>query len=92
VLKQNIKTMAHTASELAGLQHFLQELGFSIPAPIPLSCDNQAAIHIATNTVFHEMTKHIKLDCHFVQDKLLSGEITIPFVKSEDQLMDILKK
>ena len=84
--------MAHTASELVGLQHFLQELGFSIPAPIPLSCDNQAAIHIVTNSVFHEMTKHIKLDCHFVQDKLLRGEITIPFVKSEDQLMDILTK
>jgi hypothetical protein len=76
--------MAHTATELTWLQHFLQEIGFSAPTPIPLSCDNQAAIHIASNPVFHERTKHIEVDSHYVRDKILNGDISTTFVKSGD--------
>jgi hypothetical protein len=37
------RAMAHTISELTWLQHFLQEIGFLGPTPIPLYCDNHAA-------------------------------------------------
>jgi hypothetical protein len=37
------RAMAHTISELTGLQYFLQEIGFLVPTPIPLYCDNQGA-------------------------------------------------
>ncbi|XP_059658710.1 uncharacterized protein LOC132305041 [Cornus florida] len=84
--------MAHTTSELTGIQHFLEELGLTVKSPIPLFCDNQAAIHIASNLVFHERTKHIEVDCHFIREKILIGNITTPFVKSEDQLADMFNK
>jgi hypothetical protein len=45
--------MAHIANEVTWLQHFLQELGFTITTPILLSCDNQAVIHIVSNSIFH---------------------------------------
>ena len=32
--------------------------------------DNKTAIHVAENVVFHERTKHIKVDCHIVRKKL----------------------
>ena len=35
-----------------------KDLGVSISSATPLYCDNQSAIHIAHNDVFHEQTKH----------------------------------
>ena len=84
--------MAHTTTELTWLQHFFQEIRFSAATPMPLSCDNQAAIHIASNQVFNERAKHIEVDCHYVRDKILNGDISTVFVKSGDQLADMFTK
>ncbi|KAL6336029.1 hypothetical protein AAG906_003656 [Vitis piasezkii] len=49
-------------------------------------CDNQAALHIASNPVFLERTKHIEVDCHFIREKIVSGCVATSFVNSNDQL------
>lgn len=57
--------MAKTACELIWLTSLASELGFSVKEPMKMLCDNQAAVCIASNPMFHERTKHIEVDCHF---------------------------
>ncbi|XP_071921533.1 uncharacterized mitochondrial protein AtMg00810-like [Coffea arabica] len=86
------RAMAHTVCELVWVKSMLLELGFEHKQPMNLVCDNQAAVHIASNPVFHERTKHIEVDCHFIREKLLDGVIKTSHVPSVDQLADVFTK
>ena len=84
--------MAHTACELVWLRNLLQEIGYDISTPMKLYCDNQAAVHISSNPVFHERTKHIEVDCHFVREKVLNGVIETAYVSTGNQWADLFTK
>ncbi|RVW17843.1 Retrovirus-related Pol polyprotein from transposon RE2 [Vitis vinifera] len=80
------RAMALATCELIWLRHLLQELRFGKDEQMKLICDNQAALHIASNPVFHERTKHIEVDCHFIREKIALGCVATSFVNSNDQL------
>lgn len=86
------RAMASTVSELIWLRCLLQELGVSICEPTILHCDNQAALHIAANPVFHERTKHVEMDCHFVRERVASKEIQPRKISSNEQIADLFTK
>ncbi|CAH9073771.1 unnamed protein product [Cuscuta epithymum] len=74
------RAMAQSACEIMWIGHLLSEIGLKTPMPAKLWCDNQAAIHIANNPVFHERTKHIEVDCHFIREKIQKGLISTGYV------------
>ncbi|XP_047253962.1 secreted RxLR effector protein 161-like [Capsicum annuum] len=86
------RAMAVATCELVWIRQLLREIKFGETGKMELVCDNQAALHIASNSVFNERTKHIEIDCHFFREKILSGDIVTKFVKSSDQLSDIFTK
>ena len=53
------------------------EIGIKTSIPVKLWCDNQVALHVAFNSVFHERTKHV---------------ICVRYVKTREQLGDIFTK
>ena len=78
--------------ELIWLKQLLQELRFDKDEQKMLVCDKKAALHIASNPIFHERTNYIEVDRHFIEEKIASGCITTSFVNSSDQLVDIFAK
>ena len=78
--------------ELLWLKRLLTEIGFAPNTEMNLFCDNMVAIHISQNPVQHDRTKHIEVDRHFIKQNLEEKVISFPFVRTEDQLADMLTK
>jgi hypothetical protein len=57
-----------------------------------LFCDNKAAIDILHNPMQHDRTKHIEVNRHFIKEKLDSKIISLSFVRTQEQVADILTK
>ncbi|XP_062080074.1 uncharacterized mitochondrial protein AtMg00810-like [Humulus lupulus] len=85
-------SMASLTCELKWLKGLLLRLGIQHTDAIGLYCDSQSALHIARNLVFHERTKHIEADCHFVRDAIQDGTILPSYVPTTVQLADIFTK
>jgi hypothetical protein len=84
--------MAKGLCELLWLKQLLTEIGFAPSCEMDLFCDNKAAIDISHNPVQHDRTKHVEVDRHFIKQNLESKIIRFPFIKSEEQLADVLTK
>ncbi|KAD6455029.1 hypothetical protein E3N88_09735 [Mikania micrantha] len=86
------RAMAAAVSETLWMRWLLKELDTSPVGPTQLFCDNQAARHIANNPVFHERTKHVEMDCHFVRERIESKEIQTMEIATNMQVADVLTK
>lgn len=57
-----------------------------------LLVDNQSAIALAGNAMFHDHTKHIAIRHHFIREKVESGEIALRYIPTGEQVADALTK
>ncbi|XP_052624956.1 uncharacterized mitochondrial protein AtMg00810-like [Lactuca sativa] len=86
------RALAATTSEIIWLKHLLQAFKIDTLQPTLLFCDNESAIKLASNPIFHERTKHIELDCHFIRDKVIDKTIKLMPIRSQRQLADVFTK
>jgi hypothetical protein len=59
---------------------------------VPLMCDNESTVQLATNLVQHLRTKHIDIRHHFLKYHVGKGDISIYSIGTDDQLADIFTK
>ncbi|GJX24745.1 ribonuclease H-like domain-containing protein [Tanacetum coccineum] len=86
------RTLVSVTSEVIWILNFLKDLQIENLLPVSLHCDSNSAIKIAANPVFHERTKHLEIDLHFVREKVLKGVVKTVKVESANQIADILTK
>ena len=86
------RALASTTNELIWLQKLLLDFQIQISPLALLFYDNRVAIHIASNPIFHEQTKHIEIDFDFVRVKVAVGIVKLMPIPSQHQLADVFHK
>jgi hypothetical protein len=82
------KTIADTTTEIIWVQTLFKELNLPSPSAAMLWCDNIGAKYLSANPIFHSRSKHIKVDYHFVRERVFCKLLNIDFVSSKDQVVD----
>ncbi|GKU92526.1 hypothetical protein SLEP1_g6239 [Rubroshorea leprosula] len=55
-------------------------------------CDSQSAIHLTKNTMYHERTKHIQVQYHFVREVISNGDVLVEKISTDENPTDMMTK
>ena len=60
--------------------------------PAFLYYDSKVALYVAANPMYHERTKHVEVDCHFIREKIQDGVIKNFHIPTRHQIADFFTK
>lgn len=60
--------------------------------PITIFCDNQSAISISGDDIYHARSKHIDIRYHFVRERVSNKQVSVRYKSTQDMLADVLTK
>ena len=80
------------AMQALWLRNLMSELTATEPKVVPLFVDNNSAIALMKNLVFHGRSKHIDIKYHFIRQCAERGQIVVKRVGTNEQRADSLTK
>jgi len=86
------RALASSTKELQWMCFWLHDLKQAHSRFHVLYCDYQRALHISTNLVSHERTKHLDIDCHLVREKIQARVMHFLLITSQNQTADVFTK
>ncbi|CAH9069607.1 unnamed protein product [Cuscuta europaea] len=86
------RAIAYTVQDTLFIRSLLADMGITISAPVQLRCDNVSASYLVVNHIHHDRSKHIKIDYHFVRERVAHGDLVVKYVPTQLQLADIFTK
>ena len=81
-----------TVNQAIWIRKILADLHMKQNEPTQIHVDNQAAIAISNDSVFHGKTKHFKIKLYHLREEQNDGEVKLLYCKTEDQIADVLTK
>ena len=84
--------MCAATCEAIWLRRLLSDAGEGQKEATSIKTDNQSTIKLAYSHVFHNNTKHIDTQFHFVREKIPPKEICVHYCNICDNLADIFTK
>ncbi|GJT39133.1 ribonuclease H-like domain-containing protein [Tanacetum coccineum] len=76
------RRVANAVAETSWIRNLLRELHSPLFTATLIYCDNANVVYMSANPVQHQRTKHIKIDIHFVRDKVAAGHVRVLHVPS----------
>jgi hypothetical protein len=80
------------AQEAIFLRCLLADLGFPQSGPTTIFEDNQGCIYMSENSGTQRRGRHIDIRHHFVRERVANDEIKLTYIRTDDQLADLLTK
>jgi hypothetical protein len=84
IVEVEYKVLADGAKEDVWLRKIAIELGLHKFAPTTIWCDNQSAIKLVKNPIFHARMKHIKLHHHYICERIEAREIDVTYISTNE--------
>jgi hypothetical protein len=86
------RALVEATCEGQWLLYLLHDFQISHSSPIIIYYDNKSALHITANSVIHERSKHVEINCHVVRDKVQADTVHLLLITAKVQATDILTK
>ena len=82
----------YAAMQALWLRSLMAEITAKEPKVVTLYVDNNSAIALMKNPVFHGRSKHIDIKYHFIRECVERGQVVVRRVCTEEQKADALTK
>ena len=80
------------AKEVAWLTCLFDDFRLYLWSPLVILGDNQGALALTQNPVFHPRSKHIAIQYYFIREVVQAGQLIVEYISTKGMVDDALTK